>query len=260
MYSTLMVTEPQSGIKLLTLNRPSVLNAINSEMITELIAFYRSLSEDQSTRVVVITGAGHKAFCSGADLKVRNQMTSLELEAQHRTLEELNFIALESSTPVIAAVNGYAFGGGAEIALLADFIFASPDAVFGLPEAKVGLIPGFGGTQRMARRIGIGRAKELIFTSSRIDAQTAMQWGLVNRIFPKESLVEEVINIALSIKNNSPISIRESKQAVDKGYDLPLRDALNVEIDCYHRAMSSEDRIEGIKAFNEKREPNFKGK
>jgi len=260
MYSTLLVSEPKPGIKLLTLNRPAVLNAISTEMITELKAFYLSLSTDQNIRVVIITGAGNKSFCSGADLKIRNQMTNAELEAQHRSLEELNFIALESLTPVIAAVNGYAFGGGAEIALLADIIFASPDAVFALPEAKVGLIPGFGGTQRMARRIGIARTKELIFSSSRIDAETAMKWGLVNRIFSKESLIDESINVALSIKKNSPISIRESKQAIDKGYDLPLKDALNIEIDCYHRAMSSQDRIEGINAFNEKREPNFKGK
>lgn len=258
-FKTLDFKEINPFVGLLTLNRPDVLNSINTEMISELKDFFKEINS-KKYRAIVITGAGEKAFCAGADLKVRNQMTNEEITAQHHSLEELNFIAIDSKIPLIAAVNGYAFGGGAEIALLCDFIYCSENATFALPEVKVGLIPGFGGTQRMARRIGIGRAKELIFTGQRLDAKSALEYGLVNKIFPQAELVKESISTAQVISNNAPISVREAKHAIDHGYDLPLKDSINVEIDCYHKAMNTEDRVEGIRAFNEKRKPEFKGK
>lgn len=260
-YQTISVSESSKGIYFITLNRPEVLNAINSQMISDLGKFFNEVgNSDLGARCIVVTGSGEKAFCAGADLKERNGLPFGELVRQHRDLESLNFTIARNPIPMIAAVNGYAFGGGAEIALLADFIYASKNAVFGLPEAKVGLMPGFGGTQRMARRIGAARTKELIFTASRVDAETALSWGLVNKIFPSENLVEEALATAQIISKLSPISIANSKIAVDCGVDLPIDDGLELEIRCYHEVMKSEDRIEGIKAFNEKREPRFMGK
>lgn len=257
-YSTLQLEVFSDSVALLTLNRPEVYNAINTEMMCELKDFYLTLQKN-IYRAVVITGAGAKAFCAGADLKVRAQMTVEELQAQHHHLEELNFIALEVQTPVVAAVNGYAFGGGAEIALLADFIYASDNASFALPEVKVGLIPGFGGTQRMPRRIGIGRAKEMILSGKPISAEQAFSWGLVNKVCSQESLVSESLDVARMISANAPISVAQAKKAIDNGYDLDLKSALSVEIDCYNFALKTEDRVEGVRAFAEKRKPHFKG-
>lgn len=258
-YTTLALRELEAGIVLVTLNRPEVFNSINTEMMCELKDFYKNLN-NSSYRVVIITGSGNKAFCAGADLKVRSKMSFSELKEQHHHLEELNFIALDNLVPVIAAVNGYAFGGGAEIALLADFIYASQNATFALPETKVGLIPGFGGTQRMPRRIGVGRAKEMILSGKPISAELAFSYGLVNKVCVHENLISECLEVARLISSNAPISIAQAKRAIDKGYDLDLKVALSIEIDCYNTALDTEDRVEGILAFSEKRKPIFKGK
>ena len=258
-FETIKTETISEQIELLTLNRPNVLNAISSKMAEELKSYFSNLAS-KNLRVIIVTGEGEKAFCAGADLKERANKTDSELETQRVLFQDFASAMENLPIPIIAAVNGIAYGGGCEIALLCDFIIASKNASFALPEVKRGLIPGLGGTQRLSRRIGIGKAKELIFTGKAISADEAFSFGLANHIVDNNKLIEKSISIAKEIVENAPLAVIEAKKAINKGYNLKLEEGLNIESHSYKAASRTEDRKEGIKAFNEKRKPQWSGK
>ncbi|PWW20781.1 enoyl-CoA hydratase/carnithine racemase [Cytobacillus oceanisediminis] len=261
-YETIKIENPdqQKGIVLLTLNRPDSMNALNTKMALELIQALDDLKYDENVRVLIITGSGTKSFCVGADLKERNGMTQKDWKKQHDYFEQVTEKIREFPYPVIGAVNGYALGGGMEIALSCDFRTAAPQAGMGLPEVKLGLIPGIGGTQLLARILPIGLAKEMLFTGKRITAEEGKQLALINHVFPDETLIEETIELAESIAANAPLSLKALKKAVNKGTETDLATGLVLELEAYYKCANSEDRLEGIYAFNEKRPPEWKGK
>jgi enoyl-CoA hydratase/carnithine racemase len=242
----------------LILNRPEALNAINNELAEDLHAACTAITDD--TWVIIFRGAGDRAFSAGADLKARRDMSPEQWSEQRARFRQM-FDKLRSlPQPMIAAVHGYALGGGTELAMLADMIVAAEDAVFGLTEVSLGIIPGGGGTQNLARLIGRNRAKELIFTARRIPAVEALRLGLVNHVVPRAQLLPKAVSVAEEIMRNSPYAVRQAKWAIDHGVDLPLEEGFAKEHEAYMRAIASEDRKEGIAAFNEKRKPNFTGR
>ncbi len=252
--------EARDGIELWTINGESRRNAISRAMAKALDGNVTRVASGHSVRVVVITGAGDKAFCAGADLKERSTMSEAEvrsflgqLKGTLRTLEK-------ADTVFIAAINGVAFGGGTELALACDLRVAAPAAELGLTEVKLGIIPGGGGTQRLTRLIGAGRAKDLILTGRRMGAAEAFSFGLVNRLAPEGRLVETAMNLAAEIAANAPIAVGAAKHAVDEGLGLTLEPALELEHRHYERTLGTQDRLEGLKAFAEKRAPKFIGK
>jgi enoyl-CoA hydratase len=251
--------ENHDGIGLLTINREDKLNALNELVLTELKTFLSNI-KDYQLNGLILTGAGEKSFIAGADIAGMNEMSVKEAEAFAHLGQEVSFLLENASIPVIAAVNGFALGGGCEMALACDFIYASENAIFGLPEVSLGLIPGFGGTQRLAKVIGRNKAKELIYTAGKIKAEEAKVLGLVNKVFStKEELVEESKKTMMKIKNNSPYAISISKRVVNKGVDYGNRDGLKLEKEEFSRLFTSYDMKEGTTAFMEKRKPNFKG-
>ena len=244
----------------LILNRPQVLNAIDNQLGEDLRAACETLAAEPDVWAIVLRGAGDRAFCSGADLKARRDFTPEDWAHQRALFRRLFKALRDVPQPMIAAVHGYALGGGTELALLADIVVASDDAVFGLTEVSLGILPGGGGTQNLPRLIGRQRAKELIFTARRVDAAEAYRLGFVNRVVPREALLETVIRLAEEIMRNSPYSVRQVKWAIDRGADLPFEEGLEREHEAYMRAIASEDRREGIAAFNQKRPPRFTGR
>ncbi len=242
----------------LILNRPEVLNAINNELASDLMSACAELTHE--TWVIIFRGAGERAFSAGADLKARQGMTPEQWQAQRSLFRQMFEQLRAIQQPMIAAVHGYALGGGTELAMLADMIVAADDAVFGLTEVSLGIIPGGGGTQNLPRLIGRNRAKELIFVARRIPADEALRLGLVNRVVPRAELLASAEGLAQEIVKNSPYAVRQAKWAIDHGVDLPFEEGLQREHEAYLRAIDSEDRREGIAAFNEKRKPNFKGR
>ena len=258
--SPTVLVERHGHLAHLILNRPEVLNAIDNAMGAELGAACEELAADDSVWAIILRGAGERAFCAGADLKARRDF-SPEQWAGQRTLLRGMFKKMRTvPQPMIAAVHGFALGGGTELAMLADFIVASDDAIFGLTEVSLGIIPGGGGTQNLARMIGRNRAKELIFTARRITAPEAKQFGLVNHVVAREQLLPTATMIAQEILKNSPFAVRQAKWAIDCGVDLPLEDGLQCEHEAYMRAIASDDRREGIAAFNDRRPPQFAGR
>lgn len=263
---TLDISSPHPHVVTITLNRPQSMNALNTLMGEELRSFFRDTSRidpgdgSPDIRAVILTASGEKAFCAGADLKEREGMSDETWRRQHVIFEEAAEALWRFPAPVIAAVNGVALGGGCEFALACDFIIAAENARFGQPEVKRGIMPGAGGTQRLPRRIGIARAKELLYTGRMLNASEALEWGLVNHVAPQGKLLEKALEIAGMIAENGPIAVRQAKKSVDKGYDLPLAEALAFEIEAYNIAIPTEDRLEGINAFNEKRPPVFKNR
>lgn len=250
----------QGRLAHLVLNRPEALNAIDNELAADLLDCCEALAGDESVWVVILHGAGARAFCAGADLKARRDMTPEQWQFQ-RDLFRRMFRALRAAPqPVIAAVHGYALGGGTELALLADYIVAADDAVFGLTETRLGIIPGGGGTQSLARAIGRQRAKELIYAARRFDAREAERLGMANRVVPRAELLRTAESLADEILQNGPYAVRQVKWAMDQGVDLPFAEGLEREHEAYMRAIASEDRSEGILAFNEKRPPQFTGR
>ncbi|RBP90579.1 enoyl-CoA hydratase/carnithine racemase [Cytobacillus firmus] len=250
----------QEGVVQITLNRPNSMNAMNTKMALEIIEVLDELKYDENVRVLIITGSGKKSFCVGADLKERNGMSEKEWKKQHDSFEQVTLKIREFPYPVIGAVNGYALGGGMEIALSCDIRTAAPHAGMGLPESKLGLIPGIGGTQLLPRIIPLGLAKEMLFTGKRIGAEVGMQLGIINHIFSSETLTEETVKLAETIAANAPLSLKALKKAVNKGAETDLATGLALELEAYYRCANSEDRLEGIYAFNEKRPPQWKGK
>ena len=258
--SPTVLVERAGHLAHLVLNRPEVLNAIDNTLATELGAACRELAADGDVWAVILRGAGERAFSAGADLKARHHFTA-EDWAQQRHLFRGLFKALRDvPQPMIAAVHGYALGGGTELALLADFVVAAEDAVFGLTEVSLGIIPGGGGTQSLPRLIGRNRAKELIFTARRIPAAEALRLGLINHVVPRAELLPKATDLAAEILKNGPFAVRQVKWAIDQGADLPFEEGLEREHEAYMRAIASADRGEGIDAFNERRQPRFQGR
>lgn len=260
-FETLRLTRHDNGVLLVTLNRPEVRNAFNTQMGTDLREVFRPLAyEPLDLRCIVITGEGDKAFCAGGDLKERNGMTEAQWLAQHAIFEEAFYSIMGCVVPTIAAVNGAAYAGGCELALACDFVYAVPAARFALTEVSLGIIPGCGGTQNLPRAIGSRRAKEVLLTASPFTAEEAMQWGMVNRIVPPGELLDSALATARKIASHAPLAARQAKAAVDRGLDVDRRTGLHFEIEAYRRTIDTEDRLEGIRAFNEKRPPVFKGR
>jgi len=252
--------EVETNIAIITFNRPSVFNAMNLETVLELNKAIRECGEDENIKVVVLTGAGDRAFVAGADItyfKGKNPQEIMKFtEVGQSTLRFMETM----EKPVIAAVNGFALGGGTEISMACDIRFASDKARFGQPEILLGLIPGWGGTQRLARLVGMGRAKELIMSGEQITAQRAYEIGLVNRVFPAAQLMEEVKKFAQKLAGMPPFAIKMAKCAINYGYDLSLENAMNLEIQCNAQCFSTQDLKEGVAAFLEKKKPHFTGK
>ena len=260
-FETISVERRDDFILLITLNRPDAANALNTQMGCDLMELFEGLTIDiEGLRVVVLTGRGTKAFCAGGDLKQRNGMTDAEWQAQHLIFERMLRAIMACPIPVIAAVNGAAYGGGCEIAAAADFIYAATDVRFALTEVTLGIMPGAGGTQNLPRAVGERRAKELILSGLPFSAQEAEAWGLVNRVFPQGELLDATMGIAARIASNGPISVRQAKQAIHRGLQMSLADGLAFEIEAYNRLVPTEDRREGVLAFNERRKPSFQGK
>jgi enoyl-CoA hydratase/carnithine racemase len=258
--SATILLERDEHLAHLVLNRPQVLNAIDNTLASELTAACEGLAADPEVWVVILRGAGERAFSAGADLKARRDFTPEDWAHQRGLLRKMFGALRNLPQPMIAAVHGYALGGGTELAMLADFVVASEEAVFGLTEVSLGIIPGGGGTQNLPRMIGRNRAKELIYTARRINAAEAYRLGLVNHVVSREALVPRAIEIAHEIMKNSPFSVRQVKWAIDHGADQEFEDGLEREHEAYMRAIASEDRREGIAAFNEKRTPRFTGR
>ncbi len=253
-----LVIEGEIGI--LMINRPKSLNALNIETLKEFQMGVQEVKEHPEVKVLILTGAGEKAFVAGADITEMKGMNSLQAvefsKLGHLTLRMFQ----ELDRPVLAAVNGFALGGGTEIALACDFIYASENARFGLPEVTLGIFPGFGGTQRLPRLIGKGKAKELILTGKMISAEEAFQMGIVNRVFPQAILMEETKKVAAQIAGNGAIGVRLAKMVADAGFNMDLEEACNLESHAFGIAFATEDQKEGMTAFVEKRKPNFKGR
>lgn len=251
----------ESGIALLTLNRPKALNALNSELLTELNTCLSELGHHEAVKVIILTGAGEKAFAAGADLSELALATPVEGRAIGQLAQE-TFGMLEKLPQVtIAAVNGFALGGGCELAMACDIRVAADNAKFGQPECGLGLLPGFGGTQRLPRLIGRGRAKELIFTCDMITSHEACQMGLVNHVVPQAELMDYCRTMAARIMRNSPLAIALAKQAIDTGLNTDLASGLALEANLFGLSFSTEDKREGITAFLEKRrDKHFTGR
>jgi enoyl-CoA hydratase/carnithine racemase len=260
-YQTLKLDEPSPGMLVVTLNRPEVRNALNTQMGRELRDIFVPLKfTPGDLRCIVITGAGDKAFCSGGDLKERKGMTDEDWRAQHAIFEEGYYAVMDCAVPVIAAVNGAAYAGGCELALACDFIFASSEARFALTEVTIGIMPGGGGTQNLPRAVGERRAKQIVLTGAPFTAAQALEWGMVNEVHAPAALMATVMEVANRITSNAPISVRQAKKSIHYGLQMDLASALNFEVQAYERMIATEDRREGINAFNEKRKPNFKGR
>ena len=260
MSEELVLLEKTPPLATITINRPKALNALNSKVLKALEEVLDQVNVDDEIRVVIITGSGEKAFVAGADIAEMSEMTPLE-GSNFSRLGQLVFKKVEElKKPVIAAVNGFALGGGSELALACDFIYASENAKFGLPEVTLGIMPGFGGTQRLPRLIGKGRAKELIFTGKMISASEAYEIGMVNKVVPLDQLMDAVKEVATQIAKNGPIAVYIAKNLVDVGYDIPLDDGCLMESRSFGMCCSTEDKKEGMKAFLEKRKPVFKGR
>jgi enoyl-CoA hydratase len=258
-YQTLALEQRDAHLLLVTLNRPEVLNAHNTQMGRDKLDLWTRLAaEPGAIRCVVLTGAGERAFCAGGDLKERDGMTDAAWNAQHEIFERAFLALLELPLPVIAAVNGHAFGGGCEMALSCDFIYAARGARFALSETRLGLIPGVGGTQTLPRAAGERRAKELILTGQAFDAQQGYEWGVVNRVC--DNVLDEALSTAKQISENGPLAVRQAKKAVRYGLQMDLATGIRFSIEAYNQLVGTEDRREGVRAFNEKRKPRFQGK
>jgi enoyl-CoA hydratase/carnithine racemase len=255
-----MVEVHRSGaVARVELNRPEALNAISTALAAQLAARLRELGAEPGLRALVLASSGGRAFCAGADLKERNGFSDAELHAQRPVMRELFGAVLELPMPAVAAVGGYALGGGFELALCCDLIAADANAVFGLPEVTVGLVPGGGGTQLLSRRIGLARAADLLYTGRQVSYAEACELGIVDRTAKNgASALDTALELAAAIADNSPVGVRHAKRALRGGYGLALAAALDVEDAAWRAAAFSADRVEGISAFADKRRPEFR--
>ena len=260
-YATLKLEMIEPHVLLITLNRPEVANAINTQMGHDMLDLWRRLTDDAGdVRCAILTGAGEKIFCAGGDLKERNGMTKQQWVAQHELFERAYWTLVEVPVPIIAAINGHAYAGGLETALACDFLYTTSTARFALTEVSIGIMPGGGGTQNLPRAVGERRAKEIILTAKPFSAQQAAEWGLVNRVCEPAELMPAVLETARAIAGNAPLSVRQAKKSIHFGLQMELKTAYRFEVEAYNHLIETEDRYEGIRAFNEKRKPVFKGK
>lgn len=258
---TLLIEEHDPKITVVTMNRPQALNAMNTLMMTELRDVFQEFYVDPSmANCIILTGSGNRGFCSGADLKERDGMTEETWRKQHAIVEQLVRNIFACPVPIIAAVNGAAFGGGFELALATDFIYASETARFALPEVTRGIMPGAAGPQNLPRACGVRRAKELVLTGEAFTAQQGLEWGIVNRVCAPDKLLEDTLATARRIAENAPIGVRQAKKSLDKATELDRNSGYAFEIEAYNMTVPTEDRLEGVRAFNEKRKPVFKGR
>jgi enoyl-CoA hydratase len=254
-----LLAEVEQGVALVKINRPQVLNALNEETLRELQEALKEVEGRKDVRVVILTGEGDKAFVAGADIAAMKAMNPIEALAFSRLGHDTLGMIENLHQPVIAAVNGFALGGGLEIALACDFIYAAEKAKLGVPEVTLGIFPGFGGTQRLPRLVGKGKAKELIFTGGMIDAAEAYNLGIVNKVFPADKLMEEVTKTAHTIAQNGPVAVSMAKGSVNAGYDEGSAEGEAIEITAWANVFATHDQKEGMGAFLEKRKPQFKG-
>ena len=254
-----IVFDVDGGIAKITFNRPKALNALNSALLMELGLALDEVEKNEDVRVLILTGAGDKAFVAGADITEINKLNALEAKFFCKKGHDVIGRLQELSIPVIAAVNGFALGGGSEMSLACDFIYAADSAMFGLPEITLGIIPGFGGTQRLQRVVGKNVAKEMIFTGKMIGAEEAKSLGMVNKVVPAAELMDAVMKVAGSIAKKGRVSLRAAKHAVNSGADVDLATGCQIEIDSFALCIASEDSKEGTSAFMEKRKAEFKG-
>ena len=259
-FQMIKVETPSDHVLLVTLNRPEIANAFNTRMAEELLDVGTGRAAAPETRCVVLTGAGDRAFCAGADLKERNGMSQDDWHKQHDLFERMAYALMDCPNPVIAAVNGAAYAGGFELVLASDFAYGAPSSRFALTEVTLGLIPGIGGTQNLPRAIGLRRAKEILLSGRPFSSEQALDWGVLNRICDRETLLADALATARQIAGNAPLAVRQAMAAMDGGIDQPLKQARLYEIECYNTLIDTEDRREGIAAFNEKRKPDFKGR
>jgi len=260
MGSAFIIRERKDSVAIIRLNRAEKLNALSREMIVALGEIFTNIESQPDLRAIIITGAGDKAFCAGTDIAELTELTTIQaLEVTERGQSLCNLID-SSSVPVIAAVNGIATGGGCELALACHMRIAAPNASFSLPETKLGIIPGYGGTQRLAREIGRGRALEIILTGRTVRAHEALQIGLTNRIAKTGDLLTESESLAREISNLAPLAIRACLEAVIQGNELPLAEGLALEAKLFASLFATDDVREGTRAFLEKRSPAFKGR
>lgn len=255
-----LLIENDNGIATLTINRPQALNSLNSETLTELGYALYQLEYDAAVKVVILTGAGEKAFVAGADIKEMAEMTAYEGHQFGRKGQHVMLAVEKMKTPVIAAVNGFALGGGLELALGCDFIYASSKAKLGFPEVTLGIMPGFGGTQNLPRLIGKSRANELIFTGRIITAEKALAWGIVNELFPPEELMAKAKETAATIAGVGSLGVAYAKDAVANGLNMSREDGFRYEASLFGVLFATEDQKEGMCAFVEKRKAEFTGK
>lgn len=258
-YENLIFTK-DGAIGVLKINRPKSLNALNPATVNEIASCLEAVRQDPSIRCLIVTGEGDRAFVAGADISAMVTMTATEGHA----FSELGLGVLRKletlPIPVIAAVNGFALGGGTELALACDLIIAADKAKFGQPEINLGIIPGFGGTQRLARRIGLPRARELIFSGDMIDAETALRYGLANKVVPLAELMHEAMALAQKLAAKPPIAIRQAKAAINAGIDMDLDNGCRFENEAFALTFATEDKKEGMEAFLAKREAKFTGR
>ncbi len=251
--------EITEGIATITFNRPKALNALNNALLDEFSDALEKINQDEEIRVLVLTGSGEKAFVAGADITELATFGPLQAKVFAKKGQSAIGKLQALNIPAIAAVNGFALGGGSEMALACDFIYASENATFGLPEINLGIIPGFGGTQRLPRLIGPNLAKEMIFTGKMVPAPEAKEYGLVNKICAPDQLMDEAMKTAKTIAAKGKVSVRAAKQAVNGGLNADLSTGLDIECDAFALCMASEDAKEGTTAFLEKRKADFKG-
>ncbi|MCZ0872697.1 enoyl-CoA hydratase [Peribacillus sp. AS_2] len=259
MTSLVDIRYEEKGIAFVTLNRPDAANALSTELLHCLIEVLDELKRDSNLRTVIITGAGEKAFCAGADLKERAGMNDDKVKETVKLIGDTITAVENLPVPVIAAINGSAFGGGLELALACDIRIASETAKVGLTETSLGIIPGAGGTQRLPRIVGMPTAKELIYTARRLDAKTAHALKIISHVYSPQHLLEEAKKLAKEIAVNAPLALRAAKAAINQGAETDLKTGLQIENDCYQTTLKTLDRLEGLSAFKEKRKPVYRG-
>jgi len=260
MEYTNLLLEKNGAVAVLTINRPKALNALNSDTLKELSTVLDELGRDSSVKAVILTGSGEKAFIAGADISQMKDFNAIEgrrfAQLGHATFRKLELMP----QPVIAAINGFALGGGCELALACDIRIASENAKFGQPEVTLGITAGFGGTQRLPRLVGAGIASELLFTGDIIDVNEAYRIGLVNKVYPLDTLLEEALKLAQRIAGRAPAAVQLSKSAIQRGINMDLDSAQAYEAEVFGLTFSTQDQTEGCSAFLEKRKPVFEGK
>ncbi|MFG6114979.1 enoyl-CoA hydratase [Halobacillus sp. MO56] len=259
MLELVKLEEPAEHVKKLTLNRPEAANALSKQLLAEINEALGEVEKNKNTRCLIITGSGGKAFCAGADLKERRGMTEQEVVETVTLIGDTIHRVEQIEIPTIAVLNGVAFGGGLELALACDLRLSSNAAKMGLTETSLGIIPGAGGTQRLSRLVGLGKAKELIFTAKPITCETARSIGLIEYAYDQTIVHEEALALAERIANNAPIALRQAKKAIHQGFQTDIETGLQVEKMCYQTTIPTKDRLEGLQAFKEKRKPIYRG-